>query len=143
MPSIPASVDPAGAAPVLSLRGVSVSFDTPQGQLRAVEAVTLSVAAGECLGVVGESGAGKSQLFLAVMGLLAANGRAEGSARLGTLELLGLPTAALDRVRGAKIGMVFQDPMTSLTPHLTVGEQLIEVLYRHAGWCTARQDRSA
>jgi len=133
MPSIPASVDPAGAAPVLSLRGVSVSFDTPQGQLRAVEAVTLSVAAGECLGVVGESGAGKSQLFLAVMGLLAANGRVEGSARLGTLELLGLPTAALDRIRGAKIAMVFQDPMTSLTPHLTVGEQLIEVLCRHGG----------
>src|SRR5215472_5304616 len=137
MPSIPASVDAAGAAPVLSLRGVSVTFDTPQGQLRAVQEVTLSVSAGECLGVVGESGAGKSQLFLAVMGLLAANGRVAGSARLGALELIGLPTAALDRVRGAKIGMVFQDPMTSLTPHLTVGEQLIEVLCRHGGLARA------
>ena len=137
MPSIPASVEPAGAAPVLSLRGVSVTFDTPQGQLRAVEEVTLSVSAGECLGVLGESGAGKSQLFLAVMGLLAANGRVEGSARLGTLELLGLPTAALDRIRGAKIAMVFQDPMTSLTPHLTVGEQLIEVLCRHSALARA------
>src|SRR5215472_6579207 len=133
MPSIPASVYTAPAAPALSLHGVSVTFDTPQGAVRAVEEGTLSVGAGECLGVVGESGAGKSQLFLAVMGLLAANGRVEGSARLGALELLGLPTAALDRVRGANIGMVFQDPMTSLTPHLTVGAQLIEVLSRHGG----------
>src|SRR5215469_12502420 len=97
MPSIPASVDPAGAAPVLSLRGVSVTFDTPQGQLRAVEEVTLSVSAGECLGVVGESGAGKSQLFLAAMGLLAANGRVEGSVRYRGQELLGLPAQQLNR----------------------------------------------
>jgi len=133
MPSIPASTEPAGATPVLTLCGLSVTFDTPQGPLRVVQEVTLSVSRGECLGVVGESGAGKSQLFLAVMGLLAANGRAAGSARLGAEELLGLPAAALDRVRGAKVGMVFQDPLTSLTPHLTVGEQLIEVLRRHGG----------
>jgi len=133
MPSIPASAETSGITPVLSLSGLSVTFDTPQGQLRAVQEVTLSVSRGECLGVVGESGAGKSQLFLAVMGLLAANASTTGSARLGGQELLGLPAAALDRVRGAKVGMVFQDPMTSLTPHLTVGEQLIEVLRRHAG----------
>ncbi|HEX8784077.1 MAG TPA: ABC transporter ATP-binding protein, partial [Steroidobacteraceae bacterium] len=119
--------------PVLSLSGLSVTFDTPRGQLRAVQDVTLSVSRGECLGVVGESGAGKSQLFLAVLGLLAANGRAAGSARLGEQELLGLAAARLDRIRGARVGMVFQDPMTSLTPHLTVGEQLNEVLRRHAG----------
>ena len=116
---------------MLTLRGLSVSFDTLQGPLRAVQEVTLSVASGECLGVVGESGAGKSQLFLAVMGLLSANGRTSGSARLADTELIGLPAAALDRVRGARIGMVFQDPMTSLTPHLTVGAQLSEVLRRH------------
>jgi len=135
MPSIPASVDSSSAevAPVLTLRGLSVSFDTVQGALRAVQEVTLSVASGECLGVVGESGAGKSQLFLAVMGLLAANGRASGSARLADTELIGLPAAALDRVRGARIGMVFQDPMSSLTPHLTIGAQLSEVLRRHRG----------
>ena len=141
MPSIPASVEAAGADPVLSLHGLGVTFDTPQGELRAVQEVTLAVARGECLGVVGESGAGKSQLFLAVMGLLAANGRAQGSARLGPQELIGLSPAALDRVRGAKIAMVFQDPMTSLTPHLTVGAQLSEVLRRHAG-VTAAAARS-
>ena len=133
MPSIPASPETSGATPVLSLSGLSVTFDTPQGHVRAVQDVTLSVLRGECLGVVGESGAGKSQLFLAVLGLLAANGRAAGSARLGEQELLGIAAPTLDRIRGARVGMVFQVPMTSLTPHLTVGEQLIEVLRRHAG----------
>jgi peptide/nickel transport system ATP-binding protein len=133
MPSTPASTDTlaAAAAPVLSLEGLGVTFDTPAGPHQAVQDVTLAVCRGECLGIVGESGAGKSQLFLAVMGLLAANGQAKGSARLGDTELLGLPAAALDRVRGAKVGMVFQDPLSSLTPHLTIGEQLIEVLTRH------------
>jgi len=125
MPSIPASTD------ALSLTRLGVTFATPQGEVRAAEDVTLAVARAECLGVVGESGAGKSQVFLAVMGLLAANGRAQGSARLAGEELIGLPAAALDRVRGARLAMVFQDPMTSLTPHLTAGEQLREVLQRH------------
>ena len=116
---------------MLRLRGLNVSFNLPHGELHAVRDVTLAVGSGECLGVVGESGAGKSQLFLAVMGLLAANGRASGSAWLGDSELLGLPAAALARVRGRQVGMVLQDPLTSLTPHLTVGEQLIEVLRRH------------
>jgi oligopeptide transport system ATP-binding protein len=135
MPSIPASTERSRPEPqaLLSLRELSVSFETPQGPVAAVREVTLSVGRAECLGVVGESGAGKSQLFLAVMGLLAANGRAAGSARLAGTELIGLGTAALDRVRGAQIGMVFQDPMTSLTPHLTIGAQLLEVLRRHRG----------
>jgi oligopeptide transport system ATP-binding protein len=135
MPSTPASTESSRPEPeaLLSVRELSVSFETPQGRVAAVQEVTLSVSRAECLGVVGESGAGKSQLFLAVMGLLAANGRAAGSAVLGGTELIGLEAAALDRVRGAQIGMVFQDPMTSLTPHLTIGAQLLEVLRRHRG----------
>ena len=136
MPSIPASTEssrPEREAQ-LSVRELSVSFETPRGAVAAVREVSLSVSRAECLGVVGESGAGKSQLFLAVMGLLAANGRAAGSAVLGGTELIGLGAAALDRVRGAQIGMVFQDPMTSLTPHLTIGAQLLEVLRRHRGF---------
>ncbi len=134
MPSTRASAEaaPAGAEAVLSLTGLTVSFATAQGPVVAARDVTLSVERGECLAVVGESGAGKSQAFLAVMGLLAANGRAEGSARFAGRELIGLPGAALDAVRGAGIGMVFQDPMTSLTPHLTIGDQLSEVLRHHA-----------
>ena len=119
------------AAAVLSLTGLWVSFDTPAGRVSAAEDVSLDVRRGECLGVVGESGAGKSQTFLAVMGLLAANGAVRGSARFGNTELLTLSPAELDRVRGRGIAMVFQDPMTSLTPHLTVGAQLAEVLARH------------
>ena len=143
MPSTLASAErPGGALPaVLNLARLGVTFDTPRGPVVAAEDVTLSVAPGECLGVVGESGAGKSQVFLAVMGLLAANGRASGSARFQETELLAATPAALDRVRGAGIGMVFQDPMTSLTPHLTVGDQLTEVLLRHAplGAAAARE----
>ena len=132
MPSIHASAEAAlGGPDVLTLAGLTVTFDTPHGPLVAAQDVALTVSRGECLGVVGESGAGKSQVFLAVMGLLAPNGRAQGSARFGTTELLTLRAPALDRVRGARVGMVFQDPMTSLTPHLTVGAQISEVLMRH------------
>jgi oligopeptide transport system ATP-binding protein len=136
MPSTHASTEAAAAGvpqALLALERLTVRFATAMGSVTAVEDVSLSVAAGECLGIVGESGAGKSQAFLAVMGLLAANGRASGSARFAGTELLGLPSAALNRVRGVRIGMVFQDPMTSLTPHLTVGEQVAEVMTRHLG----------
>jgi oligopeptide/dipeptide ABC transporter ATP-binding protein len=144
MPSIRASAELSAAAdPVLSLTALTVTFDTPSGRLTAAQDVTLSVARGECLGVVGESGAGKSQVFLAVTGLLAVNGRAQGSARFCGRELLGLSSAALDRVRGAGIGMVFQDPTTSLTPHLPVGEQIAEVLRRHRGASRAAARREA
>jgi peptide/nickel transport system ATP-binding protein len=138
MPSTRASAEPAGlgsaaAEPLLRLEGLTVSFATGGGELIAAQDIALSVARGECLGVVGESGAGKSQLFLAVTGLLAANGRAQGSARFGGRELLTLRAHALDAVRGAGIAMVFQDPMSSLTPHLPVGEQIAEVIVRHRG----------
>src|SRR5258708_7753909 len=125
MPSIPAPPESPRRA-VLALCGLTVTFDTPQGRILAARDIDLEIAAGE-------SGAGKSQLFLGVMGLLAANGRVQGSARFLGTELLSLSGAALDRIRGADIGMVFQDPLSSLTPHLTVGEQIGEVLRRHRG----------
>ena len=125
---------------VLRLKGFGVHFRTPAGTVRAAAGIDLAVARGECLGVVGESGAGKSQVFLGVMGLLAANGSAHGSARFAGKELLSLTAAQLDRVRGAAVGMIFQDPMTSLTPHLRIGEQIAEVRVRHLkeSWPTAR-----
>src|SRR5262249_19275246 len=118
---------------VLQLEGLNVTFSAPTGDVQAVRSLSLTVGRSECLGVVGESGAGKSQAFLAAMGLLAPNGRACGRARFGTVDLMRLQEPELDQIRGARVGMVFQDPMTSLTPHMRIGEQIAEPICRHMG----------
>ena len=117
--------------PVLALDQLKVRFATNDGVVEAVRGVSLQVARGECLGVVGESGSGKSQTFLAVMGLLAQNGAASGSAMFQGRELIGMTPRQLNSVRGSKMGMIFQDPLTALTPHVTIGEQIAEPLRRH------------
>jgi len=121
----------------LSIRNLGVSFSTPDGVLPAVNDFSLELAAGECVGVVGESGAGKSQSFLAVMGLLAGNAAVRGTATLQGAPLIEsgrmVDAARLNQLRGARIAMIFQDPMTSLTPHLKVGEQIAESVIHHLG----------
>jgi oligopeptide/dipeptide ABC transporter ATP-binding protein len=121
---------PAGAEPILQLDDLHVTFDTPHGPSPAVRGVSLAVRHGEAVAVVGESGSGKSVTMLAVLGLLG-SARVSGSARLRGRELIGMAPADLRRVRGAKLSMVFQDPMTSLNPVLTVGHQLSLVMRAH------------
>jgi oligopeptide transport system ATP-binding protein len=119
--------------PILSIKDLSVRFDTPDGEINAVSGVSLDLGAGETLAVVGESGSGKSQSFLAVMGLLTRNGRASGKALLSGVDLMALSRERLDGHRGRDISMVFQDPMTAFNPVLRLSRQLTETLIAHKG----------
>ena len=116
---------------LLSVRDLEVTITTRAGALRAVDGLSFDLAAGQSLGIVGESGSGKTQTALAVSGLLPWNATARGYALFEGADLLRLRTSAMNRIRGAQIAMVFQDPMTSLNPHLTIGLQMSEVVERH------------
>ena len=122
---------------VLEVHGLSVRFATPEGEVAAVSDLSFAIEEGESVGVVGESGSGKTQLFLSIMGLLANNGSSAGSARFRGQELLGLPTRQLNEIRGVKLAMIFQDPMTSLNPYLRISRQMTEVLIEHRGMSEA------
>jgi peptide/nickel transport system ATP-binding protein len=121
----------AAPAPVLDVRNLSVSFTTPDGVVEAVKGLSFSVARGQCVGLVGESGSGKSQTVLAAIGLTPPNGRVEGQILFEGEDLAHLGRRRLDAIRGKRIAMIFQDPLTSLTPHMTVGAQMAEILARH------------
>jgi oligopeptide transport system ATP-binding protein len=127
--------------PTLRIENLQVTYALAGGTLAAVRDVTLAVASRECLGIVGESGSGKTQIFMAAMGLLAKNAQASGSVRFDGREILGLAPKILNRIRGSELTMIFQDPMSSLTPHLKIGVQLAEVLVSHRdlSWGAARR----
>ncbi|MET0182056.1 MAG: ABC transporter ATP-binding protein [Caulobacterales bacterium] len=118
---------------VLDIQNLAVTFDTQDGPVEAVKGVSLTISKGECLGIVGESGSGKSQTFLAAGGLLPENGRATGAVLFEGKPILGLPRKEMNALRGRKIAYVFQDPLTALTPHLTIETQMGEVLAHHFG----------
>ncbi|KTR07309.1 hypothetical protein NS365_04415 [Aureimonas ureilytica] len=118
--------------PLLSIRDLCVAFRTERGLVRAVEGVSLEVSAGEVLGLVGESGSGKTQTLLSVLGLiLDPNAEISGSVRLEGEELVGMSQKRLRRIRGKQAAMIFQDPMTALTPVHTVGAQIVEQIRAH------------
>ncbi|MGI4983993.1 MAG: ABC transporter ATP-binding protein [Janthinobacterium lividum] len=117
--------------PLLQVNNLEVAFATPDATVRAVNGVSFALEEGSTLGIVGESGSGKSQSVLAMMGLLAANGTVSGSALYQGQDLLRMPAQALNRIRGNRLSMIFQDPMTSLNPYLTIERQMTEVLQLH------------
>ncbi len=119
------------SGPVLSVRDLTVSFPSEAGRVEAVRGLSYDVEPGEVLAIVGESGSGKSVSSLAVMGLLPGAARVTGSVRFRDVELLGKPDAELSRIRGRKVAMVFQDPLSALTPVYTVGDQIVEALRIH------------
>lgn len=129
---------------LLTVNGLRAGFRSRAGLVRAVDGVSFTLAAGESLAVVGESGCGKSALALALMGLLPGNGVVDaGSVRFADNELIGLPEKQMCRLRGQRIAIVFQDPMTCLTPWLRIGVQLIEQLRVHATVPAAEAERRA
>ena len=118
--------------PELEVKDLTTSFRTDDGVVQAVRGVTFSLDRGETLGVVGESGSGKSVTFLTVMGLLdPRQAQVRGSVLLGGQEILGAPGSRLREIRGNRLGMIFQDPMTSLNPVKTIGWQLEEAVLIH------------
>lgn len=119
--------------PILKIKDLKVSFDTPDGEVRAVTGLDFELEHGETLAIVGESGSGKSQTAMAIMGLLAENGTASGAAIFGDQDLMQLSQDELNEVRGKEISMIFQDPMTALNPYLTIEKQMIEVIMHHQG----------
>jgi peptide/nickel transport system ATP-binding protein len=120
------------APPVISVRDLVVEFVTRRGTLRAIDGVSFDIAKGEVLGVVGESGAGKSVTGTAIIGLIEPPGRiAGGEIRLAGERIDNLSPEAMRKIRGRRIGMIFQDPLTSLNPLYRVGEQLIETILTH------------
>ncbi|MFI0847663.1 ABC transporter ATP-binding protein [Mesorhizobium sp. IMUNJ 23232] len=119
--------------PILAVKDLRVRFRTLDGTVDAVKGINLHVKAGETVAIVGESGSGKSQTMMAAMSLLASNGSATGAVEYRGRNLLGLSKSELNKVRGSKISMIFQEPMTSLDPLYTIGSQLMEPIRRHRG----------
>jgi oligopeptide transport system ATP-binding protein len=124
---------PNEAEPLLVVRDLTVEFKVQDGIVRAVNGLSFKVYDKEIIGIVGESGSGKSQTMLALMGLLAGNGKVSGSVKFMGQELVGLSQNKLNKIRGDKIAMIFQDPMTSLNPYLKISSQMTEVLMLHRG----------
>ncbi|WP_038173174.1 ABC transporter ATP-binding protein [Vibrio pacinii] len=128
---------------ILSIENMNVRFNTADGVVQAVTDLSYTIEKGETLGLVGESGSGKSQSVFALMGLTADNGIVSGTANFKGENLLTMSKKQLNHIRAEKIGMIFQDPMTSLNPFMKIGKQLSEVLMIHKSMSRAEADIQA
>ncbi|KQP43556.1 ABC transporter ATP-binding protein [Pseudorhodoferax sp. Leaf274] len=129
--------------PLLQVRDLRIGLTTQRGPADAVRGISFGLARGETLGIVGESGCGKSITVMSLMGLLPANARVGGSIRFGGQELVGLPESAMCQIRGNRIGMIFQEPMTALNPVHTIARQVAEPLRLHRGLSKLEARREA
>lgn len=128
---------------LLTINNLSVQFVVEEGILQAVRGVNLTLNEAETLAIVGESGAGKSQLFHVLMGLYAKNTQVSGNAEFAGKALINQPTAQLNQLRGSAMSIIFQDPMTALNPYLRIGIQLTEVLKVHKKMSTIAAKKRA
>ena len=119
--------------PLLSVQNLRVSLETAQGQVEALRGLSFNMQRGEKIGLIGESGCGKSLTALAIMGLLPNRSNVQGSVALNGTQVIGLPDADMCYIRGARMGMIFQEPMTALNPLQTVWQQIAEPLQLHQG----------
>ena len=132
----------AGGAPLLAIRDLAIDFGTPEEPQPAVRGIDLTVTQGSTLGIVGESGSGKSMSMLSVVSLLPDTARVSGSVQLAGREVLGLGPRELRKIRGSQVGMIFQDPMTSLNPVFTVGDQVGEAIRTHEPGLSRKKARA-
>jgi peptide/nickel transport system ATP-binding protein len=127
---------------LLSVRDLTITFPTASGTISVVRDLSFDLPRGGALGIVGESGSGKSMTSLAIMGLLPKGGQATGSAVFDGMELLGRSDKAMRTIRGDRVAMIFQDPLSSLNPNYTVGTQIAEAYRSHRKGVSARQARA-
>jgi peptide/nickel transport system ATP-binding protein len=132
-----------GTMPLLEVDNLRVGLSTSRGMAETVRGISFSLQRGETLGLVGESGCGKSVTAMALMGLLPDRAEVTGSIRLDGVELVGLPEPEYCKLRGNRLGMIFQEPMTALNPMHTVGRQVAEPLLRHKGYSAADARKEA
>jgi len=118
---------------LLEVKNIKIKFDTPDGEVQAVNEVSFNLNSKESLAIVGESGSGKTQLVFSILGLLAKNASVSGSIKFNSKEILNLPDLEINKIRSNNIAIIFQDPMTSLNPYMRISDQLSEVLIHHKG----------
>lgn len=130
--------------PLLEVQNLSIAFGTPRGRLRALRDINLGVRKGRIMGLVGESGCGKSTLAYSLSGLLAGNGDVtDGAILLDGADVTQMSDQQLRAMRGQRVSMIFQDPMTALNPVITIGRQMVDIQYRDPGATTEKRARAA